>query len=119
MVKKIGMAILKDTLLEMLVSVILLLIAAFVVLKISPSAMVIKIIVLGIYAVSSFVGGFILGKVMDKRKFLWGMISGAVYFIIIMLVAFIVNGNVGAGSINVISGLVASVVAGMLGGMVS
>lgn len=117
--KKIAVTILKETLIQMLISVILIAVAAFVVLKISPSDAVVKVIILAIYAISSFVGGFILGKVMDRRKFLWGMASGAVYIAVILLVAFIVKGNLNAGTIGVVSGIITSMAGGTLGGMLS
>ena len=117
--KKITAAILKETLIQMLVSVVLIAIAAFVVLKMSPSDAVIKVIVLAIYAVSAFVGGFLMGKVMDRRKFLWGLVAGAVYITVILLVAFVVKGNFNAGMVGVTSGIIASLAGGTIGGMLS
>lgn len=117
--KKITAAILKETLIQMLVSVVLIAIAAFVVLKMSPSDAVIKVIVLAIYAVSAFVGGFLMGKVMDRRKFLWGLVAGAMYITVILLVAFVVKGNFNAGMVGVTSGVIASLAGGTIGGMLS
>ncbi len=119
MVKKIGTAILKETLIQMIISVVLVAAAAFVVLKISPSAAVIKVIILAIYGISSFIGGFILGKVMEKKKFLWGMAAGAIYFSIIILVALIIKGNINAGTIGISSGIIVSLATGTIGGMLS
>lgn len=117
--KKIAMAILKETFIQMLISVVLIAVAAFAVLKISPSDAVLKVIILAIYAVSSFVGGFIMGKVMDRRKFLWGLVAGAAYISVILLVAFIINGNFNAGTVGVTSGIITSLAAGTIGGMLS
>lgn len=117
--KKIAMSILKETLIQMLISAVLIVIAAFIVLKISPSDTVIKGIVLAIYAISAFVGGFIMGKVMDRRKFLWGLTAGAIYIAVILLTAFIVKGVFNAGTISVMSGIITSLAAGTIGGMLS
>lgn len=119
MVKKIVVSMLKETLIQMLISVVLLAVSAFVVLKISPSDTVIRVIILAIYAISTFVGGFILGKVMDRRKFLWGMTAGAVYIGIILLVAFTVKGSLNAGTISVASGIITALASGTIGGMLS
>lgn len=117
--KKIATTILKETLIQMIISVILVALAAFVVLRISPSETVIKIIILIIYAISSFVGGFILGKVMNKRKFLWGALAGGIYFSIILIAALLIKGSPNAGTIGIMSGIITSLAAGTIGGMIS
>lgn len=117
--KNLAVTILKETLIQMIISVILVAVAAFVILKTSPSEGVVTTIVLVIYGISSFVGGFILGKVMDRRKFLWGMLAGAIYIGILLLVAFIVKGSFGVGTVNVVTGIIVSLISGMAGGMAS
>lgn len=117
--KKIPITILKETVIQMIISVILVAIAAFVVLKVSPTEGVVKVIVLAIYAISSFVGGTILGKVMEKQKFLWGALAGAIYIGIILIVALVVKGSVEAGTVGIASGIIVSLIAGTLGGMFS
>ena len=117
--KKIALTILKELLVQMIISVILVAIAAFVVLRVSPSETAVKVIILVIYGISTFVGGFIMGKVMDKRKFLWGALSGALYFAIILVAAIIIKGSPNAGTIGVTSGIIVSLAAGTIGGMIS
>lgn len=117
--KKVVLAILKETLIQMVVSVILVAIAAFVVLKISPTESTVKIIILVIYGISSFVGGFVLGKVMEKRKFLWGAAAGAIYIGLLLLVSLIAKGSLNAGTVNMVTGIIVSLAAGMVGGMLS
>lgn len=70
--KKVAVIFLKETLIQMIISTVLLALIAFVVLKISPSVATIKIMVLIIYGIASFCGGVIVGKVMEARKFVWG-----------------------------------------------
>ena len=41
----------------------------------------VTVAVMAIYLVSTFVGGFMIGKWNRVQKFLWGMIVGAGYFI--------------------------------------
>ena len=66
--KKVAVIFLKETLIQMIISTVLLALIAFVVLKISPSVATIKIMVLIIYGIASFCGGVIVGKVMESRK---------------------------------------------------
>ncbi len=117
--KKAVITILKETLIQMIISLILVAVAAFIILKISPSESAIKGIILVIYGISSFAGGFILGKVMDKRKFLWGTLAGAIYIGILLLISLSVNGSLGAGTIDLAVGIIVSLAAGTVGGMVS
>ena len=117
--KRAVFTILKETLIQMIISVILVAIAAFVVLRTSPSENTIKIIILVIYGISSFVGGLILGKAMEKRRFLWGAGAGAIYIGILLLAALAIKGNLNTGTVSLISGIIVSVAAGTVGGILS
>lgn len=117
--KKLGITLLKETLVEMIISAVLLAVLSFVVLKISPSLSVVKTLILAIYGISTFCGGVIMGKVMETKKYLWGAIAGVLYFLLIIAIAFIVKGNVEAGTVGIMSGFVVAVVAGTIGGMIS
>ena len=117
MIKKIGMAILKETMIQFVLSAVLLAAAAFIVLKMSPSESVIKGMILAIYGIASFVGGNILGKVMGKRRLLWGIAAGMIYIAVIILVAIGVKGSVNAGTIGLLSSVLVCIVAGAIGGV--
>ena len=96
---KIIVTFLKETLIEMIVSAVLLAAVSFIVLRMTPS--------------------FAITKVMTKQKFIWGAVSGVVYFAIIALIALVVKGGIDTGTVGIISGFVVSVVAGTIGGMIS
>lgn len=116
---KKSLTMVKILLVEVIVSIILLFVAAFVTLKMSPSDQVISYIVIAIYAISAFVGGFIAGKTMERQKFIWGLIAGICYVAIIFVVAMAVKGNINSGSIGLFKMIIPSLAAGMLGGMFS
>ena len=116
---KIILSFLKDLLLEMIVSFVLIVAVAFIVLKISPAYSTIQILILATYVIATFVGGYVIGKVMDKGKFMWGAISGLIYAVVIVLVSIIVNGQINSETIGIIKLVMASVGGGTLGGMVS
>ena len=46
----------------------------------------VKVGIVIVYILSGFVGGLIAGKKMKTRKFLWGILMGAAYFVILLLV---------------------------------
>ena len=41
-----------------------------------------------IYVISTFSGGFVIGKFAKIRKFLWGLLAGVLYFILLLLIPF-------------------------------
>lgn len=116
---KIILSFLKDLLLEMIVSFVLIVAVAFIVLKISPAYSTIQILILATYVIATFAGGYVIGKVMDKGKFMWGAISGLIYAVVIVLASIIVNGQINSETIEIIKLLLASVGGGTIGGMVS
>lgn len=116
---RIVVTFLKEILIQMIISAVLLACVSFVVLRMTPGIAVIKVLILVIYGISTFIGGYIIGKVMNKKKFIWGAISGIVYFALIAVIALIVKGSIDTGTVGIISGFVVSVAAGTLGGMIS
>ena len=72
-----------------------------------------------IYVVSTFVGGFILGKIRRTRKFVWGLIVGVLYFALLFLISFGVYRSFGGNGTNLITTFLLCAGGGMLGGMLS
>lgn len=75
--------------------------------------------VVAIYVLSTFVAGFIMGKVRKTRKFLWGMIVGTLYFVLLFLISFGVYRSFSGDGTNFITTFLLCVGGGMLGGMIS
>ena len=46
----------------------------------------VKVGIVIVYILSGFVGGLIAGKKMKTRKFLWGILMGVAYFVILFAV---------------------------------
>ena len=98
---------------------LLLLLISFLMLKLELASIVISSTINFAYIVSAFTGGFFIGKKTEQKKFIWGLIIGILYYVILMLVSLMMN-RVGAlplGSlftVFIITGL-----SGMLGGMIS
>lgn len=97
----------------------LLLLLAFILYKFRIPESIVNIAVIVIYIGVTFAAGFIAGKYYKVKKFLWGLVLGSVYFLILVLVSLI-----GGVSDTVIgSGVVTTWIlcagGGMLGGMLS
>ena len=92
---------------------------AFLLYKFSLPKQVIGIGVTAVYIVSTFIGGFLLGKHMKVKKFLWGMVLGIGYFAVLFLVSLVVENSVQTSSSGIFLTLVLCAVSGMFGGMLS
>ena len=77
--------LLRSLLVSYIVTALLLLLLAFVLYKWRPGQQVMVVGVHGIYILACFLGGLFMGKGAGSRRFLWGMLSGALYFGILLL----------------------------------
>ena len=111
--KKIAGLILKELLVQIILSTVLVVILAFIVFELS----LIRIMILAIYGICSLVGGLILGKNIQKRKFLWGLVAGAIYIGLIMGISFIIRDETGGGAIGLGTGVAVALGFGTFGGM--
>ncbi len=111
--------ILKNLLLSYLLTTILLLLVSLFLYRFSLSEKTVSICITGIYISVTFLAGFLAGKKEGTRKFLWGLLMGILYFLILALVSLIVNqGSLGLTG-NFFTILLLCGASGMLGGMLS
>ena len=111
--------ILKALLASYIVTGILLFAATFFLYKFEWDEQMVTAGIIVIYVVSTFVGGFILGKIRKARKFWWGLIMGVLYFALLFLISFGVYRNFDGNGTNVITTLLLCAGGGMLGGMLA
>ena len=71
------------------------------------------------YVISTFSGGFVIGKLMGKRKFLWGLLAGVAYFVLLLLISLGVYHSLQVAMMNLLTTFFLCAGGGMLGGMVS
>lgn len=111
--------VLEGLLLSYIVTAILLLLISFLMLKFDLSSAVISGTINFAYIASAFTGGFFIGKKTEQKKFLWGLIVGIFYFVILMLVSLLMNraGSLPLGSFFTV--FIITSLSGMLGGMIS
>ena len=115
MVKNIFIALIK----AFLTSIILLLIFAMVMYFGGLEEKAIGIMVVITYLVSNLIGGLSIGISVMKRKYLWGIITGILYFVFIYMISLIGSKNGMNINTSVIIALFISVTGGMIGGMIS
>lgn len=116
---KIGMWILKSLLASYIVTGLLLLLLSFFVYKFEIGEELVTASIVAIYVISTFVGGFILGKLTQVRKFIWGMAIGALYFALLFAISYGVYREFQTNGLNVITTIILCIGGGTLGGMLS
>jgi putative membrane protein (TIGR04086 family) len=111
--------LLKGLLISYIITAFMLLLLAFLMLKLDTPSIVISGGINFAYIISVFIGGFFTGKRMEQRKFVWGMIMGLFYFVILLLISLMMNrvSPMPIGSLFTV--FIISVLSGMLGGMIS
>ena len=113
------LSVVKGLLAAYAVTAVLLMLLALLLLKLNFSEGAVAVGVMVIYLLSCFLGGFLLGKGVGQNKFLWGLILGAVYFVLLMILSAVAGpGNFG-GAGKVISTLLLCCAGGMAGGLLA
>lgn len=110
---------LKSLLCAYIISGLLLLFLTFLLYKFNIDEGKVAAGIIMIYVISTFLGGFIIGKLSGNRKFLWGLTCGILYFTLLLLVSLGVYRSLQGNGANVVTTLLLCAGGGMLGGMVS
>lgn len=96
---------------------ILLLLLAFLLYRFQLSGKTVAAGVIVIYIISTFFGGFLAGKKAKSRKYLWGLMMGVGYFLILAALSFLTNAA--GGGVGFVTSFLLCAGGGMLGGMLS
>ena len=111
--------ILKCLLISYLLTTGLLLLLALMLYRFGLSEKIVSICIIAIYIIITFLAGFLAGKREGNRKFLWGLMMGSLYFVILIVLSLIVNHGLSGVSGNLLTVLMLCGGSGMLGGMIS
>ncbi|MCM1185707.1 MAG: TIGR04086 family membrane protein [Lachnoclostridium sp.] len=110
---------LKSLLFSYIVTAVLLMLLALLLYKAGIGAGIVSVAIIAIYVISTFLAGFLAGKKMQNRKFLWGLVMGVLYFLVLAVMSFAINRSVGELGNSFFTTMVLCIGGGMLGGMVS
>lgn len=92
---------------------------AFLIQKLQPGEQVTKIGIIAVYVIVCFLGGFLAGKLLKSKKYLWGMFAAICYIIVMAVITLVCKGS---GEISLSGGMLNTLLclgSGMLGGMIS
>lgn len=109
----------KVLLAQYVVTGLVIVILSFVLLKWQASKNALQLAIIAIYVLANFAGGFIIGKTLQKQKFLWGLIVGMSYFVLLSLISFVINKSFYQDIPYAMTVLGICAGSGMLGGMLS
>jgi len=116
---KVPSVLIKAVLISGIITAIILFILSLLLYKANIGDNTIKISVVVTYIVSCFVGGFLSGKGIRERKFLWGLICGGIYVAIILMISLVLGGQKDGNIVNYMTTVLLCLGSGMLGGMIS
>ena len=94
-----------------------LLITAGLMYRLELSEGKVKIAVIGIYVLSCFTGGFLAGRMMKNRKFLWGSLLGFLYFAVMLPVSVAVGRELKEAVMGISTTFFICIISGMIGGI--
>ena len=98
---------------------ILLLLLAFLMYRMDLSEPVANGAIIAIYIISGFLGGFLIGKKVGVKKYLWGFLMGALYYCVLFLVGLLLHQSVDVDAVHLISTMVLCLLSSTAGGMIS
>ena len=94
-------------------------ILAFLLLIFQISEDMVDVGIIIIYILACLGTGIIIGKRTKTKKFLWGMLAGGMYFLVLLLMSVILQNSFGKEGRDIITVLFICVGSGTLGGMIS
>lgn len=116
--KKIGVVV-KGLIVSYAVTGVLLAVLAFLVFKFELTESVTDMAIIAIYVIVTFLGAFIIGKKVKEQKFLWGLLLGVLYILIISVVAIAIGHTFNVANTANLTTAALCIGGGLLGGMLS
>jgi putative membrane protein (TIGR04086 family) len=98
---------------------LLLLLLAFIMYRLEPGEAVISGGITVIYVLVGFFGGFFAGRVAGQKKYLWGLLAGLCYVLVLFAVGLLLHRGFSGSFVSLISTLVLCAASATAGGMVS
>ena len=111
--------ILKALLFSYAITGVLLMILAFAVYRLELGERIVTIGIKGIYLMAAFAGGLTTGKQVKTRRFIWGMITGGLYFVLLLLITVGIYRAFHGSTADILMTFGICAGGGMAGGMIS
>ncbi len=102
-----------------IITMAILMILALLLFKMKLSEGIVSGVIVFTYIAACFVGGFLAGKKMKKKKYLWGLLMGAAYYLVFLILSMVINKGDIEFSKTILTTFVLCCGGGMMGGMLS
>ena len=109
----------RTLLITYLVSAVLLAVLAFSLFKFRLPEGQVDLGVNAVYILSCLIGGFLAGRSMHTRRFVWGLLTGLLYFGLLLLMSFLQDKGIAEDPSRILMVLAMCTLSGMAGGMLS
>ena len=113
------MWMLKSILASYIVTAVFLLILTLLLYQFELGERFVSAGIVAIYILSTLVGGIIIGKIAQTRRFIWGISLGMIYFLLLLLITLGVYREINTDIGNLITTFILCIGGGMIGGMIS
>ncbi len=112
-------AVLKSLLFAYALTGVALLLLAFGLFTFNLGETAVDVGIIVIYILACFMGGFMAGRIMRKDKYLWGIIIGLSYYVLLLTVSAVVTGHWDMSIAHAVTTFFMCAGGGTLGGMLS
>ena len=102
-----------------IVTGIFLVVLSFLLYKWNLTEQIVTAGIVLVYALSTFVGGFIVGKINQVRKVQWGMLIGITYYFCLLTISYCLYHKLDASGTEILSTLFLCLGGAMLGARLS
>ncbi len=116
---KMAGTVLKALFVSYAVTAVILSVSAFLLLEFQMDTQKTGIMILACYVISCFFGGLLCGRRAGKRKFLWGLLTGILYFALLLLFSGMSESVFPPDIARILTTFVLCAGSGMAGGMIS
>ena len=109
----------KALLISYLLTGVILAILSYFVFQYEMKEGIVNVVIVATYVIANFMGGFICGKRLKEKKFLWGLGLGIMYAVILVIVSFALGNGGALMDKSNLTMLMLCTGGGMLGGMLA
>lgn len=97
----------------------MLLVLAFLLYKMNLDEKAVSAGIIAIYVTATVIGGIVIGKMAGSRRFIWGFLSGALYFLLLLLITLGVYRALDGSMKDFLVTFLLCAAGGTIGGMIS
>lgn len=112
-------ALLRSLIISYVLSGVFLLVLSFALYKLKIKEAQINMAVYLVYILACLIGGLAAGKAIRQKRFFWGLLSGLLYFVVLLAVSWVLKQGLPLDTSRILTVMGCCAAGGMIGGMIS